>query len=73
VTDELYFPPLGDVDEDASVDNGDAQQILSFFASNPTTACPGLADVNLDARIDNADAQYVINYCGGITPLLPVE
>jgi hypothetical protein len=73
-TDPEKVPPLGDVDDNGTVDNADAQRMLNFFANKDEGPIYVSArnDMTRDAWIDNADAQVVLNFFGNIIETLPM-
>lgn len=67
-------PMLGNVDENETWDNADAQLILNFFSAQPTPNFnPDHSDLNRDGRIDNADAQSALGFFVEQQPVLPVD
>jgi hypothetical protein len=72
--DNQIMPSLGDVNDDQTIDNADAQGTLLFFAYRVEGYFePDHSDVNRDAAIDNADAQFTLNYFAAIQPYLPAR
>jgi hypothetical protein len=73
VSDAASNPPLGDVDQNAVLDNADSQLILNFFGRQPLPPdfTPMRADVNRDAFIDNSDSQISLNFFARVQPVFP--
>lgn len=71
---DKYTFTYGDVDNDNSVSNSDANIVASYLAGNTVLSNKQLlaADVNGDNVVDGVDLSMLYNYINGIMTYLPV-